>query len=129
MVSCCHSDTELKLLHLILFFELPVNTQTQTTVLSKHTEQTGRAVVRTREWVLFTLLKAQRAGQRAGPFLSTCGDECLSVETNGTRNINSIYLFLLYPCRDLSCLFRLARMAVFAPLLSLALLVTTVHLI
>lgn len=66
--------------------------------------------------------KAQRAGQRARPFLSKCADECDSMEMNGTRNINSSYLFVLYPCRDLSGLPRLTW-------LSLTLPVTTVNLV
>lgn len=45
--------------------------------------------------------KAQRMGQRAGPFLSKCRDECVWMEMNGTRNINSSYLSVLYPCSDL----------------------------
>lgn len=75
----------------------------------------------------------ERAGQRAEPFLSECRDECIWMEMNGTRNINSSYLYVLYPCGDLFFFFftlpRFAHMVVFAPPMSLALRVTTVHLV
>lgn len=46
--------------------------------------------------------------QRAGPFLCKCGDDCASLETNGTRNSS-----FLFPCCDLSRLLWLAHMALF----------------
>lgn len=49
-------------------FLCTANTQTQTAVLSKHTEQTGRAVVRTREWDLFMLQEHREQGRGQGLF-------------------------------------------------------------
>lgn len=51
---------------------------------------------------------------------------------NGTRNINSFYLYVLYPCGDLFFFFtlpRLTHMVMFAPPMSPAHRVTSVHLV
>lgn len=65
--------------------------------LSKHTEQTRQGCCQDPRVELVYASKAQRAGQRAGPFLSKCGDECMWMEMNGTRNINNSYLPLRWP--------------------------------
>lgn len=89
--------------------------------LNKHTEQTGRAVVRTWERDVFMLQKHGEQGKGHSP-LSPSVHECNSMEMNGTRNINNSYLFLLYPCCELSHLPRFTWLNLIFP-------VTTVNLV